>query len=122
MAIMLTGVSVPQSAPKGTLVSVLHWYGSGARRSAGRTPRRRSRASLAGRYRALSPPLRRSRGPPPRTVEQVASPISLRITRVLYLEPLHPRLIWIRKALGGDPLQVVRTHKFEQFAASAGDG
>ena len=61
--------------------------------------RRRSRASLAGRYRALSPPLRRSRGPPPRTVEQVASPISLRITRVLYLEPLHRRLMWIRKAL-----------------------
>ena len=30
MAIMLTGVSVPQSAPKGTLVGVLHWYGSGA--------------------------------------------------------------------------------------------
>jgi len=26
---MLTGVSVPQSAPKGTLVGVLHWYGSG---------------------------------------------------------------------------------------------
>jgi hypothetical protein len=60
----------------------------------------------ATRYR----PLRRSRGPPPPTVEQVASSISLRITRVLYLEPLHPRLIWIRKALGGDPLQVVRTH------------
>ena len=56
MAIMLTGVSVPQSAPKGTLVGVLHWYGSGAR----------SRAILCSGTRAASGRTNRSSPTPMR--------------------------------------------------------